>query len=91
VVPAPAATPAALAALAGRVRALAREAGFQRCGISDIALGEDEAYLRDWLARGLHGTMQWMAQHGDKRSRPQELVPGTVRVISVGLDYGRRD
>jgi len=90
-VPVHATAPAALAALAGRVRVLAREAGFQRCGISDIALGEDEAHLRDWLARGLHGTMQWMAQHGDKRSRPQELVPGTVRVISVGLDYGRRD
>jgi len=90
-VPTPATSPAALAALAGRVHELAREAGFQRCGISDVALGEDEAHLRDWLAKGLHGTMQWMAQHGDKRSRPQELVPGTVRVISVGLDYGRRD
>ena len=32
-----------------------------------------------------------MARHGDKRSRPDELVPGTLRVISVGLDYGRDD
>ncbi|WP_407352190.1 tRNA epoxyqueuosine(34) reductase QueG [Luteimonas sp. R10] len=79
------------AALAARIRALAREAGFQRCGIAGIELGEDEAHLRDWLARGLYGSMDWMARHGDKRSRPQELVPGTVRVISVGLDYGRDD
>ena len=78
-----------LAALAVRIRALALEAGFQRFGISDVALGEDEAHLRDWLARGLHGSMNWMARHGDKRSRPDELVPGTVRVISVGLDYGQ--
>lgn len=35
--------------------------------------------------------MHWMAQHGDKRSRPQELVPGTLRVLSVGMDYGRKD
>jgi epoxyqueuosine reductase len=76
-------------ALAARIRALAMEAGFQRFGISDVALGEDEAHLRDWLARGLHGSMDWMARHGDKRSRPGELVPGTVRVISVGLDYGQ--
>ena len=69
--------------------ALAAEAGFQRCGISDIALEEDERHLRDWLDKGLHGSMRWMADHGDKRSRPADLVPGTLRVISVGLDYGR--
>jgi epoxyqueuosine reductase len=78
-------------ALARRVRTLAREFGFQRCGIAGIELGEDERHLRDWLAEGLYGSMAWMAQHGDKRSRPQELIPGTLRVISVGLDYGRND
>ncbi len=79
------------AVLAHRVRTLAREFGFQRCGIAGIELGEDERHLRDWLAEGLYGSMAWMAQHGDKRSRPQELIPGTLRVISVGLDYGRND
>ena len=91
----PAAGPAAPlpdpVALAGRVRTLAREFGFQRCGIAGIELGDDERHLRDWLAEGLYGSMTWMAQHGDKRSRPQELIPGTLRVISVGLDYGRND
>ena len=76
-------------ALALRIKALALDAGFQRCGIADIDLGEDEAFLRDWLAQGLYGSMDWMARHGDKRSRPRELVPGTVRAISVGLDYGQ--
>ncbi|MCR6684946.1 tRNA epoxyqueuosine(34) reductase QueG [Pseudoxanthomonas sp.] len=84
-------TPADPLAMVARVRALAREFGFQRCGIAGIELGEDEDHLRDWLAQGLYGTMAWMAQHGDKRSRPQELIPGTLRVISVGLDYGRND
>jgi epoxyqueuosine reductase len=78
-----------LPALAKRIKALAGEFGFQRCGIADVELGEDEQHLRDWLAQGLYGSMAWMAQHGDKRSRPAELVPGTLRVISVGLDYGR--
>jgi epoxyqueuosine reductase len=77
------------AVAARRIKALTREAGFQRCGIAGIELGADEAYLRDWLANGLYGSMDWMARHGDKRSRPAELVPGTLRVISVGLDYGR--
>jgi epoxyqueuosine reductase len=78
-----------LPALTLRIKALAGEFGFQRCGIADVELDEDEQHLRDWLAQGLYGSMAWMAQHGDKRSRPAELVPGTLRVISVGLDYGR--
>ena len=79
------------AALAMRIRQLAAEFGFQRCGISGIELAEDEGHLRDWLEKGLYGSMQWMARHGEMRSRPAELVPGTLRVVSVGLDYGRRD
>src|SRR5690606_22705835 len=78
-------------ALAQRIRALAVKAGFQRCGISGIELDADEAHLRDWLAQGLYGSMEWMARHGHLRARPAELVPGTLRVVSVGLDYGRRD
>ena len=80
-----------LDALAVRIRAMATDMGFQRCGISDIALDEDAGHLRDWLAQGLYGTMDWMARHGELRTRPQELTPGTVRVISVGLDYGQDD
>ena len=87
----PTAAPPDPSLLAQRVRALAHEFGFQRCGIAGIELGEDEQHLRDWLSQGLYGSMDWMAQHGDKRSRPQELIPGTLRVISVGLDYGRND
>ena len=72
-----------------RIRELARAHGFQRCGIAGIELGEDEAHLADWLGQGLYGTMDWMARHG-LRARPAELLPGTVRVISVGMDYSPR-
>ncbi|WP_081677683.1 tRNA epoxyqueuosine(34) reductase QueG [Novilysobacter defluvii] len=89
--PGPAAGASDPAALASRIRELAREGGFQRCGITGIDLAEDEAHLADWLGRGLYGTMEWMARHGRMRARPAELLPGTLRVISVGLDYGRRD
>jgi len=60
-------------------------------GIAGIELGQDEAHLRDWLAKGLHGRMDYMARHGDKRSRPDELVPGTLRVLSARMDYGTGD
>ena len=76
-------------ALADRIRALALAAGFQRVGISGVELQEDETFLQSWLAEGLHGSMAWMASHGDKRSRPAELIPGTLRVVSVGMDYGK--
>ena len=76
-------------ALAQRIRSLAHAAGFQRVGISGVELKDDAAFLRSWLDEGLHGSMDWMARHGDKRGRPDELIPGTLRVISVGLDYGQ--
>jgi epoxyqueuosine reductase len=77
--------------LADDIRQWGRELGFQQIGIADVDLGEDEAWLRDWLAQGLHGEMHYMARHGDKRSRPQELQPGTLRVISARMDYGTGD
>ena len=76
-----------LQALAAALRDWAIEAGFQQLGISTIDLPEDEAWLQDWLAQGCHGEMQWMAVHGSKRSHPEELVPGTLRIISVRMDY----
>lgn len=85
------ATPIDLHALAAQVRTLSRQLGFQRCGITGVELGQDQEHLRSWLAEGLYGSMDWMARHADMRSRPAELIPGTLRVISVGLDYGRND
>ena len=79
------------AALAELIRTWGLELGFQQLGIAGIELGQDEAHLRDWLAKGQHGRMDYMARHGDKRSRPDELVPGTLRVVSVRLDYGTGD
>ena len=70
-----------------QIRDWARELGFQQLGIADIDLAEHEAYLQRWLAAGYQGSMDYMGQHGHKRSRPEELVPGTCRVISVRLDY----
>jgi epoxyqueuosine reductase len=61
--------------------------GFSELGIARPALAEDEAHLLRWLQDGRHGTMRWMGRHGVKRARPERLVPGTVRVISVRMDY----
>ena len=63
------------------------ELGFQEMGVSDINLGEAEQRLQQWLTAKFHGSMEYMDRHGSKRSHPAELVPGTVRVISVRMDY----
>lgn len=74
-------------ALAEKIKAWAFELGFQQVGISDINLAEDEARFLRWLDNGFQGDMEYMARHGTKRSRPQELVPGTLRIISVRMNY----
>jgi epoxyqueuosine reductase len=76
-----------LARLKSRIRAWGAEQGFSQMGVADVELGEAEARLLDWLSRGFHGEMRYMERHGTRRSRPAELVPGTVRVISARLDY----
>jgi epoxyqueuosine reductase len=73
--------------LADKIRVWGRELGFQQIGISDTDLHADERRLQAWLERGYHGEMQYMGGHRRKRSRPQELVPGTLRGISARMDY----
>ena len=80
--------PADMTALARSIRGWGAELGFDQVGIAGVELSDDLAHLRDWLAKGQHGTMDYMARHGDKRGQPQALVPGTLRVLSVRMDYG---
>lgn len=75
------------AALADSIKAWGKALGFQAVGISDTRLDEAETHLLRWLADGHHGAMDYMAKHGVKRARPAELVPGTLRVISLRMNY----
>ena len=76
-----------MAALKAEIITWCADLGFQKMGISDIGLGDAEGRLRQWLNLNFHGGMDYMHRHGSKRSRPDELVPGTVRVISVRMNY----
>ncbi|MFZ5512014.1 MAG: tRNA epoxyqueuosine(34) reductase QueG [Pseudomonadota bacterium] len=75
------------AALAERIKAWGKELGFDAVGIAGTDLRQGEQRLQAWLARGMHGEMDYMASHGSKRSRPGELVPGTRSVITVRMNY----
>jgi epoxyqueuosine reductase len=76
-----------LASLSSRIKAWGRELGFDEVGVSDTDLAKAEAGLAAWLEAGCHGQMDYMYKHGSKRSRPAELLPGTLRVISVRMSY----
>lgn len=73
--------------LAADIKAWGKSLGFQHIGITDTDLSAAEPQFQAWLEQGLHGAMDYMAKHGSKRTRPQELVPGTRRVISARMDY----
>lgn len=73
--------------LAADIRQWASELGFQQLGISGVDLGKHRAYLQKWLERHFHGQMHYMEKHGEKRSRPEQLLPGTIRVLSARMDY----
>ena len=76
-----------LETLATDIKTWGKEIGFQQVGIAGIDLEEDEGHLLDWLNKGMHGEMAYMERHGKKRSRPDLLRPGTIRVISARMDY----
>ena len=78
-------------ALLEKIRTKSTELGFTGIGVAEAELQADQAHLQDWLDKGQHGQMDYMARHGEMRSRPELLQPGTLSVISVRMDYGADD
>ena len=77
------------AALTESIRRRGAELGFQQIAITGNDLSADEAALLAWLDAGYHGKLGYMARHGVRRARPAQLLPGTIRIISVRMDYRR--
>ena len=76
-----------LTELAAEFKRLALELGFDDVGVAGIDLADDEAHLLEWLAAGLHGELHYMQRFGARRARPATIKGGTVRVLSVRLNY----
>ncbi len=83
----PAPTAEDLGKLKQDLAALARGRGFDAIGVSGVRLGADVSHFTRWLGAGLHGEMDYMWKHGSRRTHPEELVPGTVRVLSARMNY----
>lgn len=73
--------------LAQQIKTWGMDLGFDEVGITNTELDEHETHLMNWLAAGRHGEMHYMSKHGTKRSQPEKLIPGTIRIISTRINY----
>jgi epoxyqueuosine reductase len=75
--------------LATRVRSLARILGFDLAGIGDPAPGREGDWLRDWLAQGYAGDMDYIGRRVDERVDPARVLPGVRSIVAVALRHDR--
>lgn len=79
--------PSKLSELSDQIKQWGLELGFADVGITNTDLSAYEAAHFNWIGENFHGEMDYMQRHGTKRTRPAELEPGTVSIISVRLNY----
>ncbi len=75
------------AQLAQQIKTWGAALGFAHTAIADIDLSQCERRLARWLDNKFHGEMGYMSIHGTRRTRPAELIQGTIRVITVRMNY----
>lgn len=73
--------------LKNSIEEIAYQHGFHDIGIIEPQLELAGKRLNDWLAQGYQADMAYMSEHGSKRWRAEELVPGTARVICLTMPY----
>lgn len=73
--------------LTEKIKNWGKSLGFQQLGITDVDLTHYTQHFKTWLEKQFHGEMDYMHSHGEKRYRPDLLIPGTLRVISVRMNY----
>jgi epoxyqueuosine reductase len=76
-----------LHALAGRVKAKARELGFDLIGIASAEPSRYREYFRQWLDDGQAGTMRYLADRFEERADPAKYFPGARSAICVAMNY----
>jgi epoxyqueuosine reductase len=73
--------------LVARIKAQARELGFDRAGIAPASASRYRQYLRDWLDDGQAGTMKYLAERFEQRTDPATYFPETASVICLAVNY----
>ena len=75
-------------ALSRRIKDRAHAEGFEKVGIVPaIALVTERLQLEEWLKRGYHGDMAWMARDPELRTDPRKFYPAARSVVVVAKNY----
>jgi epoxyqueuosine reductase len=70
-----------------KIQSLAKQEGFDLCGVTTNFEPEHKGYFLDWLKDEKFGEMKWLSQNTDKRLAPEQILPGTKSVIVVAVSY----
>jgi epoxyqueuosine reductase len=71
-----------------QIKSIAYAVGFDKVGIARAdALPAELNRLNEWLARGFHGEMNWMARDPEQRANPRKLFPEARSAVVVALNY----
>ncbi len=73
---------------ADRIKDHARTLGFTLVGVARAAEADEFARLREWLARGYAGEMDYMGRYAEERRHPAAVLPEVRSVVMVGMEYG---
>ncbi len=74
---------------AAEMKGRALELGFDTVGVAPAVPSPHFDAYRQWLAKGYHGTMQYLARHAALKASPDMLMPGARSVVAVTLGYNR--
>lgn len=70
-----------------QVRELSERHGFDRCAVAPVEQLPAAVRFEEWLGRGMHGSMEWLARNRARRSDPRQLVPDAESVVVVAMNY----
>jgi|TARA_B110000261_G_scaffold111034_1_gene124120 epoxyqueuosine reductase len=70
-----------------KIKIWGHDLGFDEIGISDINLNHSKKAYADWIKAGFHGEMNYLKKHQELKFNPTQLLPKTLTVISVRLNY----
>jgi epoxyqueuosine reductase len=75
------------AGITRQIKQIGLQMGFQAIGICDTQLDTEHQHYQQWIDRHYHGEMFYMQRNTEMRLQPEQMLPGTLSVICVRLDY----
>jgi len=82
---------AGMSSLNAKIKAVAKELGFDDCRIAMAKRATHADAFEEWIDDGRHGDMQWLERNPDRRCDPREVLSGCKSVICLAVNYHTGD